>query len=287
MKVGRQNKIIDIKDIHSIELNILKYVTKVCKENNLRYYLCGGTLLGSIRHQGFIPWDDDIDISMPRPDYMKLLEILKYGERYKSLSFYNNDTYYYSFAKIIDTNTIVKEVNLEYDIRGLGVCIDIFPLDGIPNDRKVKNKHLRSIFRYRNLLYNSLSSTCPNSANKFKLLVRYFIWKYARLIGWEKWILKVEELGNLYSYDSSQEVGCIVSGYKYKEIMDKNVFGLGDKKLFEGELYIVPSNYDKYLKSLYGNYKELPPIEKRVTSHNFEAFIIDRTLNGVRGNDEE
>ena len=133
-----ERKKLEIEEIKHIEVDILKHVVKICNRHKLRYFLAYGTLLGAVRHQGFIPWDDDIDICMPRPDYDKFIEIwqkektlnesLNFGLLFPS----PGNNYFYEFAKVTATDTVC-EVNLPIlDIKGLGIWIDIFPLDGMP-----------------------------------------------------------------------------------------------------------------------------------------------------------
>ena len=121
-------------EVKKIELDMLAYIHKVCVENNIRYWVCGGTLIGAIRHNGFIPWDDDIDIDMPRPDFERFKKIAD-SSRYMLLTA-ENEKYYYASAKLVDNNTVLNENNFEGNIDGLGVFVDIFPLDGLPSDAK-------------------------------------------------------------------------------------------------------------------------------------------------------
>ena len=132
-----------VEELQKIELEILKYIDKVCKENNLTYFLAYGTLIGAIRHKGFIPWDDDVDIQMPRDDYNKLCDILKEENgRYKLLDHKEGLGYIYPFAKVIDSNTRLIETGLTETVN-MGVYIDIFPIDGTPNDFKKRKKYLK------------------------------------------------------------------------------------------------------------------------------------------------
>lgn len=265
-------KKLNLEEVRAIELEILKYVKKICDNNNLRYFLCGGTLLGAVRHKGFIPWDDDIDIALPRNDYMKLIDILKEGHRYRSLSFYNNEDYHYPFAKIVDTHTMLIEYE-QYPIKGLGVCIDVFPIDGLPRNSQKIWYHMMKLKICRRMLGLSLQKY-PKSCNIVKYIIKYIVWRFSRIIGWKRWIRYVERLGTKYDYNNGDKVGCIVAGYFEKEIVSKKVFEKAIDVEFEGEIFSAPVGYDEYLTSLYGNYMELPPEKERISHHNSEAYLI-------------
>lgn len=273
-----RKKELELEEIKEIELSILKHIKNVCEENNIRYYLSNGTLLGAIRHKGFIPWDDDIDIFMPRTDYMKLMEILENGFQYKCLSIYNKNDYYYPFAKVVDTSTILIEKNHEKKISGLGVYVDVFPIDGIPkSDIKVKF-HFRRMLIYRTILYLSLFSTCPPSSNKWKFILKYIVWSFSRLFNWRNIIKTIDKHAMRYDFDNSEKVACIVGSYGKNEIVEKAIFDKGIQVEFEGESFTAPVGYDDYLTNLYGDYMQLPPIEKRVSHHNFVAYYDRRAV---------
>ena len=138
---------IGLDEIKKIELDILIYIDSLCKQNHLRYFLCGGTLLGAIRHKGFIPWDDDIDISMPRPDYDKLISLIGSNSSYMVLTPANCD-FYYNFAKVVDTRTTLCEID-NTPIKNMGVYIDIFPLEGMPDNDIEREQHYKQLDRVR------------------------------------------------------------------------------------------------------------------------------------------
>ena len=121
-------KMVTMDESRNIQLNILREIHKICEENNLRYYLAYGTLLGAVRHKGFIPWDDDIDIVMPRPDYIRFFEIAK-SDTCDFYSIEKNDEYIYSFGKASRKNTVIIPDGMRCKIE-LGISVDIFPLDG-------------------------------------------------------------------------------------------------------------------------------------------------------------
>ena len=125
---------LSLKEIQKIELDILLYLDKVCRENDIKYYLSSGTLLGAIKYQGFIPWDEDIDVIFLREDYNKLIKCFENETgRYKLLSIYNSKDYYYPFAKLVDTKTTLIENSKP--INDMGVYIDIVPMDGYLDDK--------------------------------------------------------------------------------------------------------------------------------------------------------
>ena len=129
--------ITELEELHQIELDMLKEIDRICRRENIQYYLAGGTLLGAVRHKGFIPWDDDIDIAMARDEYERFLKVMK-KERHPYLKIFAMEfdkEYQYTFAKVVDTRTrLIEEIGK--DLPDMGVFIDIFPIDGLGNDRK-------------------------------------------------------------------------------------------------------------------------------------------------------
>lgn len=267
------NRKLSLEEIKEIELNILKFVRNVCQENHLKYFLCGGTLLGAIRHKGFIPWDDDIDVLMPREDYRKLIEILKDNDKYRSISLYHNEDYYYSFAKVIDLSTDFIETQLQRPIKGYGVYIDIFPIDGLSKSKLGRNAHFNMVLLLRQLLYLSLNKSYPLSIYHLNSVPKYIVWRFATLVEWKRWIIIIERLATKFDFHHGDMAACIVAGYGKKELMHKAVFKKAISVEFEGEQFSAPVGFNEYLTNLYGNYMELLPEEKRISHHIFEAYL--------------
>lgn len=260
-------------EIKNIQLNILCYIDDICQKNGIKYFLCGGTLIGAVRHKGYIPWDDDIDIILPRPDYMRLVELLYNDMKYRSLSIYHNDDYCYSFAKVVDTSTVLKENNVPFDIKDMGVYIDLFPLDGLPKTKTGIYFYYKLMMILRNLLYSSLYSSFQKPSKIIKYPFKYIYWKFSVSKGWKYWINKVEKLTLKYNYQNSQMVGCQSSGYGPREVFSHNSFCQSLRVPFENYSFNIPVGYDEYLTKLYGNYMIIPPKSKQHTRHNFEAYL--------------
>lgn len=268
-------KELSIEEVKKIQLSILQYIDSVCEENGIPYYLCGGTLIGAIRHKGYIPWDDDIDIMLLRPDYMKLLSLLESNDTYKCLSMYNQSDYFYPFAKVIDSHTELVEKNSSYRIQNYGVYVDIFPIDSLPDDNEKRHVHYQKILKIRKTYYLSLSRKIPSIGNLLKYPPKFCLWVYSRIKGWKYWLEKIEELAKLYSNEDSEYVGCVVAGYGEKETYHRSLYARQIKVPFEEYVFAIPQGYDEYLTCLYGDYMKLPPIEKRITRHDFVAYIIE------------
>jgi lipopolysaccharide cholinephosphotransferase len=267
------NKKISLPEIREIELDLLKELVKVCKANNLRYFLAGGTLLGAIRHQGFIPWDDDIDVLMPRKDYMQLVEIfnVENKENMKIFSIYNNSDYYYSFLKLVDTRTTLIE-HQKLLIKDLGVSIDIFPMDGMPESRVETKRLLKKIRQYYKMQYAARLPGFSSDCRWYKFVQMYVRYILAKRIGYKKLIKNIENLTTKYDYETSDYIGCSVAGYGIKERVSKKAFESAIEVQFEDGYYNAPIGYDEYLSNLYGNYMQLPSKEKRVSGHKTEAY---------------
>ena len=263
---------LELQEVKKIELEILIEFCAFCKNNNLRFYLAGGTLLGAIRHHGFIPWDDDIDVCMPRPDYKKLLKLFpeesRYTLRIKELGNFNAP-----FAKIVDNRT---EIDTKYvdtsDEKHL--WIDIFPVDGLPDDiEEVKSIYSRCNFWRR--AYMLTVAKLGEGKNIIKKYAKFIFQPIVRFYGASRCIAKIEKIAAQYKYEDSNYVGIVTWGfYGVGERMLKSEFEQDVEVEFEGHKFPAFSCWDSYLKGLYGDYMKLPPIEKRKT-HDMVAYVID------------
>lgn len=262
-------KELTIDEVKKIQLSILKRVTHFCEENDLRYYLCAGTMLGAVRHKGYIPWDDDIDIMMPRPDYEKLL--MKFKVDNLQLHHYNTtDHYYYPFAKIGAEHTRLKET-LSTQASTMGINIDVFPLDGYPASEEEIQQHLTKIKELKKRLYSKISVV----NNRLAWYKKMYIKAVAYLINGKRTAQKIDEIAKEFDFSSSPNAGIAVWGYEEREVCPKKVFTSGREIEFEGSFFNGPKDYDTYLTRVYGNYMQLPPKDQRVSHHDFKAWIIN------------
>lgn len=263
-------KKIDLDSIKKIELDILSYIDNICIENNLQYFLCGGTLLGAVRHKGFIPWDDDIDISMPRPDYDKFIELLeKNNGKYRILSI-KQENYYYNFAKVVDSDTTLSEHGC-LPIENLGVYVDVFPLEGFPTDKVARKKHFNKLNMLRKRIERYSRGKSIIRKNLIKYIQSVYLYHINKKTTLSELQKKYEELARKYNYDESVYVYATGGAYKKKDIFIKEIFSNGTDVIFENKKFNAPKDCDTYLGQLYGNYMQLPPIQNRISHHNYEA----------------
>ncbi len=255
---------IPTEEVKEIELSILDYISRVCKENDIKFFLAYGTLLGAIRHRGFIPWDDDIDLYMLREDYMKFINLVSKNqdERYRLFTIYNDDSFYYEFAKVIDSKTVLYVENVK-DNPNEGVWVDIFPLDKISKWIKIQKSVINIVVACRILsVYKKFPSEKRN-------VVFYPLWLVSKIIG-PRFFLKMTE--NLAVRGHNDEmVGYMASMGVSHFYFPKRWCERTCMVDFEGKKYPAFEQYDEYLKYQYGDYMQLPPEEKRV-SHPVEAY---------------
>lgn len=260
----------ELQERQDIAFNILKKFDAFCRHNHLRYMVCGGTLIGAIRHHGFIPWDDDIDVLMPRRDYEKMIENDGISDFYKIINYTKNKDCYFPFTKIIDNRTVlIEEIDRPFEI---GVFIDVFPMDGMPEKESEQTKHLSNLKKYKNLLtYNVL----PFKRGKSIIST---IFKYVALIysktTYSRYYLnkKINDLATKYDFDCSKYVAGVTSGYGKSEVTLMEECTKYIEVDFEGIKVFAPSNYDEYLRGIYGDYMTLPPKEKRVSPHLTKTY---------------
>lgn len=268
-------EITDLNEIKRIELSILLQVDKICREQGFRYWLCGGTLLGAVRHKGFIPWDDDIDIFMPRQDYNKFIEYCNNSEISFNLFSHETNSYYHNlYAKVCAANTLVKENN--YKLPDTGVWVDIFPIDGLGNSFDEARKVVKSAEFKRNLLKAALwRKYFIGKTKSVKYVVgRFLLFFVGKFVNRKKLIERIEKIYVKNDFDKMKYCGAVCGAYGEREIIDRKIFDEDVEIEFEGHLFKAPIGWNEYLSSIYGDYMQLPPEEKRVR-HEFKAFIIE------------
>lgn len=270
-------KYLNAREIQLAEKDMLDAVVKILDENNLEYSLFGGTLIGAIRHKGFIPWDDDIDIVMPRKDYDRLQEIILKNKNILegNLHFHSQElkNLNFPFTKVYNYDILTHDwrYNDKYEKY---LWIDIFPLDGLPEDDTKCEKMFKKELIYRKLLSCRKSNLKFLFHNKKQLpfnILKFFLKIFLNIIpskvilnGYARQIKK-------YPYDECSYVGCFTFGYGPCERIKKESLGYIDVE-FEGSIYKGFKNYDEYLTNVYGDYMQLPPEDKRA-SHNIEAWM--------------
>lgn len=260
----------NLSDLKRIELSIMKRIHEFCVENSITYYLTYGTLIGAIRHSGFIPWDDDIDIFMPRCDYEKFCKLFPLKQEEFGLSLVNHTTkpfYGRPMSKVIDNSTVLFEPAYRHD-DPLGVFVDIWVLDGAGSDfKKAKSKkrkisHLVSILTY----CNTKISYCRSLPKK---IVSFFLalWKPRPLIR------RIIKLCKESDYSKSDY---LLSSFDPKRcIYKKDWFGEPMLHKFDDCSFFVPSHSDEVLTELYGNWRRLPPKAEQIPHHVMNVYLKD------------
>jgi lipopolysaccharide cholinephosphotransferase len=261
---------ITFEELKRIELDILLHVASFCEKHGLRYFLAYGTLIGALRHKGFIPWDDDVDIQMPRSDYNEFLRLFNaenVGGDYKVIA-PTDKSARHAIAKVIDTRTIKIETLLKYK-EPLGVDVDIFPLGGLPEDNEeFENWYTKIACVYRKLFFKSLSPISSNILKNINIIRRKIF-----IPSREKLLQKAAALHAQYPYETSRYVGtieCAFNGKGNRTLkIDFDDFVVVD---FEGYTFRAPVGYDRVLRNIYGDYMSPPPKEKQITHHTNKVY---------------
>ena len=258
-------KIEDIHELRQIQIGILDEVHSFCEAHGLRYFLSSGTLIGAVRHKGYIPWDDDIDIYMPREDYEAFLNTYhdKSG-RYKAINPRLESDYYYTFAKVVDLRTKMIETETEgYEI---GVFMDIFPVDYVTDDLQERER----VFKLKKLLYKIRRCKISN-ANPLRSRLAY--WCYKSLPVSAHYVFRLIQRLIVLGKPTRTVCNMTEAGPKIKGCFPAEDIASSVDIEFEGKLYKTMVGYKDYLERTYGAYMTLPPVEQRVT-HQFEAYWL-------------
>ncbi len=257
-------------EIKRIQLRILVEVDEFCQKNNIKYVITAGTLIGAIRHKGYIPWDDDIDICMPRDDYERFIKTFKSESCYVD-SFEKNSKFLFPFAKVCDKNTLLIE-DTEKSSK-LGVNIDVFPEDGVPNGKKGL-KHAKHV-----LLLSKMLKAKQTKFSKQRKIVKNIVLLVAKVVLLplaRSFIIKrTIKAAKRFKISECSNICNLVWGIGSKGVYPKSYFDVIVKVPFEGHLFSAIKEYDAWLRQIYGDYMVLPPEAKRITHHGFKVYRID------------
>lgn len=264
-------KEITLNERKVIQLEILEMFDDFCRENNLKYSLAYGTLLGAVRHKGYIPWDDDIDVCMPRKDYEKMEKLFpqNYRSQYEFFSLNRTPHWHICFGKISDSRTMVKE--LKSKTRPYGVNIDVFPIDNVSED---KNEYVQFVQKQNYLLQiNTLKcfkmnkhTSLTKNLGAYLLKLRYCHMRQSAILG------IIQKRAQLLNTVETSNVQDLVAGPIPNSTYRKAIFDHLERFSFEGKEFYGFASFDEYLSCIYGDYMTPPPADKRISYHTSDAY---------------
>lgn len=258
-------------EVKVICVNILKKFTEICREHNLRYSIYYGTLIGAVRHKGFIPWDDDIDVVMPRADYEKLMLLQYRDDLYEIKNYSYSSDYFYPFAKMIDKSTHIEEKYRSE--KGMGLYIDIFPVDYVDNYPKGFERDIHNALRTRRLINHLAGSTDRKYAEN---IVKYAAKKLVHLFTDPVRLKVIENFDHRYIKESGEYCINFVNNAEGAVQLMKSAYWDNLIPMKFEELEVMGfADYDAILTKKYGDYMQLPPKEAQITHHSFTAYYKD------------
>ena len=253
-----------LKHLQQVEIKLLKYFIEICEENNLTYFMYAGSLLGAIRHQGFIPWDDDIDVIMFREDFEKLNKILEndLDEKYHFFNVLNEETYHYTWGRLTLKNTLFKEWWGDQVDYTPNIFLDIFILDNVP-----QNKYKKFIQKWKSFTLNMLTSYSIikfKNDSKLKEIFQQTIYYLIKILPVSPSTIKKACVNSFkkYQYEDCEEV-CDFPSENMMQMSFRSDWLPLKKAKFEDMEVNIPNNYDKILRMDFNNYMELPPEDSR------------------------
>lgn len=259
--------------IQQAELSLLKVFMDFCKQHNLRWYMVGGSLIGTMRHKGFVPWDDDIDIGMPRPDYDKFVNMQdQYPKGYSIMNHTNTPDWHFNFSQFCDDESEII-IHMNEKPRKCKVWIDIFPQDGSPNNKLHRWLHIKRIMMYRHLIQiaNLRTQVKKNVETRpwyesLILKILHFV-PVGILINSEKLLKKMDKHLRKHNYEGSVFAGNYLGRYREKGILPMKWWAPAVWRDFEDTQVSCPNDTDSLLTHFYGNYMKMPPEEKRISHY--------------------
>lgn len=264
-------RLLSIEEYKSKVLEVLVKIDKICRDNNIEYFLGYGTLIGAIRHNGFIPWDDDADLIMLRAEYDRLREAINNGDYgIKFIDISNNPNTIYPFGKVCDLQTHVKEKNFKV-IEDYGAFVDIFPFDFLPEDNIARSKLCKRTRIIEKIITHSSRRGYQKTDSPFLNARRAIAMYLFRLLNTGK---LVKKLDNELRVINKTETNIVGLPWGWGGLSYPHSYFVGHlEHEFEGYQFYIPVNFDEILRSRYGDYMKLPPVEQRKVLHSLECYI--------------
>ncbi len=271
---------VTLRKLQLVQLEILIEFDRICKKHNIKYQLYSGTLLGAVRHKGFIPWDDDVDICMLRSDYERILNILSIElDKKFFLQTCNTDKgYIHSFARIRKNNTLMLQKTWKDMDMHHGIFIDIFPMDNVIPDTLKGKIHSNLVYTIRKLKWLKIKKECVLSNKLYKKYIKLFIHYLLKPISLRMINTIETKIASLFVNKNTEYSTHLSEGtkiYYYKYLINNNEFYDTIEMEFEGHLFSVPRNYDKILTNNFGDYMTLPPLEQQKPHHGIIEICFD------------
>ena len=258
------------KKVQQLTLFTLNTFIDYCNKYNLRYYFTGGALIGVLRHKGFIPWDDDIDIGLPRKDFDRFHELIKNDmpEGFGICNRYTDPEWHFAMSQFVDLESEI-EINLAEKPRIAHVWIDVFPLDGLPNNKLARWVRVNNILLKRYLVQIANIATQVDSHRNRPWYEKVILWTFkkipvGRLLDSNKIIDSLEKTLRKSDFDNTDWCGNMLGRYRKKEVVKRAWFGKPIDGTFEGQKVCIPEHSHEILQALYGDYMQLPPEDERV-----------------------
>ena len=267
------NEEFTMEKIQELEFDLLKFLKSVCQKYNLNYFLAYGTLIGAARHQDFIPWDDDVDVMIPREDYHKLIKAIEKESHpyYKIISYETNQDFTVPLPKLVDTRTkLVQKYDIVEKVE-LGIYIDLFIIDGVGDSLEKGYQYYDESLELYKLWKKSALNLFPPKRSKLFGIIRWLKNIYYKCRGSKYYIEKIQEHNSKYSFYQSEYVATLETGTgdSKKCVWPHSYFGEGTNLKIKNEYFNAPDCYDLVLKSEYGDYMQLPPLEARKSHHSY------------------